>query len=180
MGTSNFHRGNASKIFAFGMECEDEFDYDIEKEDIVECLLEEGFVRGHGVRAMDGDVVAYRPLSCVMYGVEIEATIDIVLHAGYYQGASLDWEMSFSIGYSDWDSLDSTWFSTTVLNDIEEQIADEYNAGLAKIGAPLVLEKLKHFRDELIEHAENALSECTQPLKVAARFSNGETIYTEA
>lgn len=208
MGTSNFARGNTSRVFAVLMnedvyvcsECEayhyeenpgccdgatyeesrasERYDVDDFKYYVRE-VAEQKASNGIQYSDEDGsdndrnycatDLFSYR--ASKWYGdIEVEVQIVAKMVSGYYEGASLDFDVTVFDGYefSDRD------------NSVEYLFGNNcscMNQGLLKIQqrhAERWVDKAKY---QLIELVEQVFEQVSIPLKVVGTFSNGETIY---
>lgn len=186
MSTSNFHNVNASAIFA--CELEQKYDYD----DLVDNLQIE-FPQGRNTNIIDPDELRSYPSRII--GVDditkeykhfgLEVCIYPLIRSGYYQGCNLDW---FIKVYMDGDELD---YPTN--GDIMEQVSEVKDALIHVLEmedvykSPKQIEKMSFglanyinkCTAKLVDKVEEVFSRYSTPLKVAARFSNGETIYTK-
>lgn len=168
-GTGNFYNKNATHIFAFGMNTEDNEDdgeynsdqHQIDYEDQISYIIEElskipGFIEGE-YDFDDNRNFSGRSLGAVSVNIsnknDTSVQIICIARSGYYEGANLDWELKFTgpDGY-DIDSPD----------DIPQR---SYAT------------KLQRAADALVKKVEKVYARCTTPYGVSARFSNGETIY---
>lgn len=183
MGTSNFHNKNASRVFA--IEIEDDFDYEDAKSNIQYALLAFNNVKGISVRTSDDRANSeLRSFPAVKiaelwarYSInDIEFTLEVnaVVRSGYYAGANFDWETRF---YSDesWDGgLEDGFYD---IRDIQNNYF--FKTKGSYVYANAVNQWLKRDLKRMIDIIEGVYSDFTTPLAVAARFSNGETIYTK-
>lgn len=168
-GTGNFYNKNATHIFAFGMDTEDNGDdgeynsdqHQIDYEDQISYIIEElskipGFSEGE-YDFDDNRNFSGRSLGAISVNIsnknDTGVQIICVARSGYYEGANLDWELKFTgpDGY-DIDSPD----------DISQR---SYAT------------KLQRAADALVKKVEKVYARCTTPYGVSARFSNGETMY---
>lgn len=186
MGTSNFARGNTSRVFAVLMnedvyvcsECE-AYHY----EENPECCEGATFKEeSRAVESYDVDDFKYyvrevadnnRPFGIrynkedgsdlfsyrmnKMYGdIEVEVQIVAKMVSGYYEGASLDYVTAIS--HDDFYYSDMSDGMKVIQQRNAERWADKA-------------------KDQLIELVEQVFEHVSMPLKVVATFSNGETIY---
>jgi hypothetical protein len=212
MGTSNFARGNTSRVFAVLMDvdvwicsecgvmhdyqpevCENECegatfressmpveDYDVTdfKDYILEVAeqkatkdvlysQEDGSDRDRNYCA--SNLFSYR--ASKWYGdIEIEVQIVAKMVSGYYEGASLDFDVTVFDGYEFSDSD----------NSVEYLFGNNcscMNQGLLKIQQRHAERWVDRAKSELIVLIEQVFEQVSMPLKVVGTFSNGETIY---
>lgn len=178
MGTGNFYNKNANKIFA--CELRDEFDYDClidnirsrfreeEKKGVLTYYKEDHYEKDSD-RSYCGKVIASIRMCDKHYKLtDVSIEVDIIVRSGYYEGVNLDWE---AVVVLDNDKIN---------HDEEVEVygygsdkEDAYYTTLIKRYAEKALAKA-------IALVETVFEESSTPLKVKARFSNGETWYEEA
>jgi hypothetical protein len=200
MGTSNFYNKNASRVFAVLMDYEqpiidedgnetdetgyispDQWEYDDFISDIKSILnncpmffrADEGN-NSHNLRSFEGRVLGSYIEDRTLLNVSLEVQITCILRSGYYEGANLDWEITYYIDGYEHDEIGNA------VEEWEYQANKEFNQGLCKIHKSNAEASLTQLTDKLIEHVENIYTEASMPLKVVARFSNGETMYERA
>lgn len=176
MATSNFYNENASRIFA--AECAEEFDY----EDLVSNLeyalreLDESFSSGRAGDYIDNSskILDFSLNDTFDYvdGTSIEVVIHPVIRSGYYSGVNLDYIFDYFIDGSEVESDDCI---KDYLVDFEGY--SELKALKTSVSRFKRLDKIK---EKLAAKLEKIYADYTTPLVVAARFSNGETIYEKA
>ena len=172
MGTSNFARGNTSRVFAVLMDEQDDV------EDFVEFVREvaqESAPKDIQYSQEDGrdrnasNLFSYRMSK--WYGdLEVELQIVAKMVSGYYEGASLDFEFTIFDGYEFSDSD----------NSVENLFGNNcscMNQGLLKIQQRHAEVWVDRAKDQLIALTEQVFEQVSMPLRVVATFSNGETIY---
>lgn len=195
MGASNFHTVNAYNTYAVLMDYEQEtFDDEgnvtgtesvsadyWDTEDLISNLTYSAKEKIKDLPFTFGDVHSIDPhelrsyssrkLFCLTATRElaecnIHLEINCVLRSAYYEGATLDWYIT--------DSLDDL--------DIEQTIKLEtyLPIGMIKIQTKHVTAWYEKTKQQLIDTVEEIFRENSTPLTVAARFSNGETIYQKA
>lgn len=197
MGTSNFSRANASKVYAIYPDYEmvDEDEQPMEDEWWYEDQL--GNVKGElkhlkefteagkndrtkrDNRSYPSSLLGNMK-SCKWYkhndtNIPAEVSIDVIVTSGYYEGASFDWE---DPEYSVNDTFDDPEDIQGLRDDLEYyyDVPEEESLELANtISAYLVSEK-----DRLVDMIEKVFEDMTTPLNVVGTFSNGETIYAKA
>jgi hypothetical protein len=214
MGTSNFSRGNTSRVFAVLMNEEVEFSIcsecgehhyeeqercdngcedsvlEIQNEsraveryeiddfmDYVREVAKESAPKDIQYSKEDGsdrdrnycghDLFSYRMSK--WYGdIEIEVQIVAKMVSGYYEGASLDFDVTVFDGNSFSDSDDA------VLYAFDQSDMNEGMKVIQQRHAELWVDRAK---SELIILIEQVFEQVSMPLRVVATFSNGETIY---
>jgi hypothetical protein len=200
MGTSNFYNKNASKTFAVLMGYEqpiidedgnetdqtewrspDEWDYDDFISNIQSTLKESPYYwrpeignNSHNLRSFEGRILGSYIEGKTLLNVSLEVQITCILRSGYYEGANLDWEITYYIDGYEHDDIDNA------IEEWEYQANKDFNIGLCRIHKAKAEEYLNQTRDKLIEHVEKVYTEASMPLRVVARFSNGETMYERA
>jgi hypothetical protein len=101
--------------------------------------------------------------------VNVQVNINCVARHAYYEGASLDWYVTCTIGNE-----------TELIDDMDYEINEwmsYMNAGLRTIQSRNIESWATSVKDSLIEIVEEIFTENSTPLVVTARFSNGETVY---
>jgi hypothetical protein len=207
MGTSNFARGNASKVFAVLMnedvwicsecgsyhyeespECCEGATYEeesrgVEQFDVddfmyyIREVAEQKAPKDVRYSEEDGsdndrnycghDLFSYRMSK--WYGdIEIEVQIVAKMVSGYYEGASLDFDVTVFDGNSFSDS------DNAVLYAFDQSDMNEGMKVIQQRHAERWADKIK---TQLIALTEQVFEQVSMPLKVVATFSNGETIY---
>ena len=182
MATSNFYNNNANNIYAIIPENEyDAFIYDYIIDNISNDL--EAFTK-NSKAYLDYSNKHYRDASLIevirvtdeVAGVPFTVSIEVLMRSGYYEGANLDYEINYNIGSVEFDDITDTfqaYFDVASWNY-------GMNKGLATIQAKNASNRLEAMSEELIGNVEKILKEnCTHILRVSARFSNGETWYSE-
>jgi len=175
MSTSNFHNVNASRIFA--CELADEFDYEDLVENLQAALADlpnDYSFSGHDpheLRSYPSRVITGLALSKSYQDFSVDLELSIIIRSGYYAGCNLDWDLVYKI---EGEPVFETEFYEPIRDytDCSEQMA-LYKSEFARKWA----EKTER---ELIRQVEAIFRQFSTPLRVAARFSNGETIYEEA
>jgi hypothetical protein len=186
MGTSNFHRVNASKIYAVLMNQpadEDGEYYAPEEWEIDEFV---GFLREllgevqdadfypdgndpHELRSYPSHVIGRIITEANFAGGLIPARIIVtcVMRSGYYEGACLDWHYTEEVNDEEIDG--------------DFDITD-YDLTNEEMGVALF--NIEHWADgeykRLTTFVEKVYSDLSNPMEVVATFSNGETIYKMA
>lgn len=200
MGTSNFHNINARNVYAVLMNYEapvvdeegnetDELEYHTpdtwEVDDFI-CLIKEDAEEladksnfsYHGT--IDPDPHELRSYSSIplfqffrhrKFGdIGVSVNINCVARVGYYEGANLDWYVTYNICGDDTDEID---FLSSM------QHYSYMPAGMIKIQAKNAELWAAMITDELIDATEEFFKKNSMPLGVTARFSNGETVYSK-
>ena len=182
MATGNFYSINARNIYAVYQENEhDDFIYDDVKNNISNDLVTYvksseaylGYSDNNYVDACLFDVVS---LTEEVAGIPISVDIELLMRSGYYEGANLDYEIMYEVDNVKFDDISEAW---QAFYDVATWDYD-MNKGLATIQAKNASKRLESMCDKLVENVEKILKEnCTHVLQVSARFSNGETWYSE-
>jgi len=185
MGTSNFYNKNAKDIYAVLMnEYEnDEHVYPDEWEcdDLIDNTTYELESKGYtkvgkwdNDRNFSGLILAEKTIYKSFGDVEVGFTIKAFLRSGYYDGANLDWELYNYEGYED--------DYGSIVDDMQSYMEESYdmNRGMVMIQTKHAENWIDTEIQKEINILENFYQEiCQHKLGVAARFSNGETIYTK-
>lgn len=157
MATSNFYKKNAKLYYAI----EDEADVDFIKFKLSEMGYKTIDEFRNNVR-----FIAEKEVGCDM----VWGVIKVIVRAGYYDGANIDWEAY----YMDYEGKEFG------LNDFKDGYYDyllEYDEKeLAKKLNKEQKETKKILKKE-INLLEKTLKRITTPLKLSYVFSNGETFY---
>jgi hypothetical protein len=174
MGTSNFARGNTSRVFAVLMDEQDDvedfvdFVREVAKESApkdIQYSKEDGSDRDRNYCA--SNLFSYRMSK--WYGdLEVELQIVAKMRSGYYEGASLDFEFTIFDGDSFSDSDDAVLYAFD---------QSDMNDGMKVIQQRHAERWVDRAKDQLIALTEQVFEQVSMPLKVVATFSNGETIY---
>lgn len=189
MGTSNFHKVNASQYYSVFFEADEEnegFQDDFWYDDQIDCirsfLNEKGFSLKvyskdpHELWSFPSSVIGSISEYKRICNVEFQINMYAVVRSGNYDGFVLDWFYEVGIeGNCDIDCFpDLEQLSDTIsyYGDVSE--------GMGKIQAKNALKWLNKTVDSLIETTEDCFEKITTPLVVTAQFSNGETIYQKA
>jgi hypothetical protein len=200
MGTSNFHNVNARNVYAVLMNYEQPvLDDNGEETDVMaECVPEywecEDFMNmlkeeaqelapmlGIGCHhTCDNDPHELRSYSSIplfqfytnkKFGdVDVTVNINCVVRVAYYEGANLDWYITYDACGINMDEID-------FLADMEWQ--SYMPAGMVKIQCKNAERWASETADYLIETVEEFYKKKSMPLTVTAQFSNGETIYSK-
>ena len=127
------------------------------------------------LRSYPSQLLGVKSIDREFMDVWAEVHIVSTIRSGYYQGASLDWSVSIFMRNDEYDM-------GTFEDCYDEHLAwlSDHSSGLCKANAPKLLAWVNQAKDELVEELEKLYEQLSTPLRVAARFSNGETIYTEA
>jgi len=185
MSTANFYHGNTSNIFAVLMSntCNDEFGFDDLKSCIAEKLSEnldntalDTFSTSHKQnfdRNFQGSHLYDLNTQKTFGDMTISIEVSMILREAYYDGASLDYDLSFSTDWS--DDFESYEDAVT-----EAAYQSDMNAGLKVIQSRNIEEWVSVTKDALIELTEKIFGEVSTPLNIAGIFSNGEAVYSKA
>ena len=200
MGTSNFHNVNARNVYAVLMdyECQvvdeegnetDEFEYcspgvwecdefkAFLKEDAQELAPTLGIGYHHTCDDDPHELRSFCSLDLFQFycsktfgDAEITVNINCVMRVGYYEGANLDWFITYDVMGNNTDELD---FLSTM------QWYSNMPQGMITIQAKNAERWASETADYLSNCVEEFYKKKSMPLAVAARFSNGETIYSK-
>lgn len=182
MATGNFYNNNASNIYAIFQENEfDDFIYDDVKDNILNDL--DAYVKNSKACLgysnnyyRDASMVEVIELTDEIAGVPLTVSIELLMRSGYYEGANLDYEINYNIESVEFDDITDTFQAYFDVATYSFGLSE----GLATIQAKNASNRLEAMRSELVENVEKILKEnCTHVLQVSARFSNGETWYSE-
>lgn len=172
MGTSNFYNKNANQVYACLMGDVEEFEilnFKLDVSDMISELPYEFYEEDtyDNNRSFCGHYLCRIESSKIIGNVELIVSLKVVLRSGYYDGANLDWEIE----------CDNTEYNC--ISDYIEDAFDysEMNAGLKVIHKSKATDWIEEIQEKMINDVEKVFAKITQPLKVVARFSNGETIY---
>lgn len=182
MATGNFYNRNASNIYAIFQEDEfDDYIYDDVKANISNDL--EAYTKnsdaclGYANKYYrDASLIDIIELTDEVAGVPFTVSIEVLMRSGYYQGANLDYEINYnieSVEFDEWEDAFQAYIDVATYDF-------GMSKGLATIQARNASNRLEAMSEELVENVEKILKEnCTHVLQVSARFSNGETWYSE-
>ena len=175
MSTSNFHNVNANRIFA--CELADEFDYEDLLENLRSALSEvpvDYTFDGndpHELRSYPSRVITGLALSKSYQNFSVDLELSIIIRSGYYAGCNLDWDLVYKIE-------GEPVFETEFYEPIRDYSACSERMALYK--SEFARKWAEKTERELIRQVEAIFRQFSTSLRVAARFSNGETIYEEA
>jgi hypothetical protein len=200
MGTSNFHNVNARNVYAVMMNYEqpvldddgeetDEMEdcapelwecndfMDMLKEDAKELAPLKGFSYHDTCDTDPHELRSYNSIPLFQFyknkkfgDVDVTVSINCVVRVAYYEGANLDWFITYDACGINMNEID-------FLADMEWQ--SEMPAGMIKIQCKNAENFASNTADELIEVVEDFFKKSSMPLGVTARFSNGETHYAK-
>lgn len=195
MSTCNFHLQCASKYYVLSsyveeMNEQDEkeivskewYHWDDDTERIMEVAGRKGYTRyipgTYKARPMDDSICS----KYFYFGNEcLECYIG--LNNGYYEGATIDYDMRWGdYGWlSDYDTADD------FIHDIVEGILTEksdygyWNEGMCTIQRPNLYKKLSGIVSAMIDEAGSICNDCCdEKLVIVGMFGNGEAIYERA
>jgi hypothetical protein len=175
MATSNFHNVNANKIFACKLE--DEWDYNHFISNIKSELKNSKYYfteNGNDdseLRSYPSSVIGTIISSKQYKDFEAEIKLTVIVRSGYYEGINLDWQIGYSVGAGETDEIDFAQ-DLEYVADYSPEKAKQF-AGYAEKWAEVETEVIVNFIEEVFENYST-------PVRVVARFSNGETIYQNA
>lgn len=182
MGTSNFYYRNAKALYPLftGMD-EDEakmFDYVEESQSIAEHIDElfnldiVEFERHDDDRNFPARSLGRKTIGKYFGDISVGIEVTIILRAGYYEGACLDYEFRY-MDVDVYNSVDevTAWYDYT---------DTEMNAGMCAIQERNARKWLEEQKDKLTEEIESVFAKITTPYRCIGRASNGETFYEKA
>ena len=175
MSTSNFHNVNASRIFA--CELADEFDYADLVENLGSALSEvtvDYTFEGNDpdeLRSYPSRVITGLALSKSYQDFSVDLELSIIIRSGYYAGCNLDWDLVYKIE-------GEPVFETEFYEPIRDYSACSERMALYK--SEFARKWAEKTERELIRQVEAIFRQFSTSLRVAARFSNGETIHEKA
>ena len=182
MATANFYNKNASYIYAIIPKNEhDYFIYDDVEDNISNDLKDytensKAYLGYSNKYYRDASLIEVVSITDEVAGIPLSVDIEVLMRSGYYEGANLDYEISYRAESVEFDDLSEAY---QAYFDVATYDFD-MNKGLAKIQARNAVNRLEAMSEELIENVEKILkANCTHVLQVVARFSNGETLYSE-
>lgn len=119
--------------------------------------------------------------------IEVECKITASMVGAYYEGASLDWDFEIYNG-GEWVAVENGYYTTTeedVVKDLfdvgySEHTYSEMGSGLRTIHSKTATKWAEKTKTELVDLVESIFEQVSNPLKVVATFSNGETVYENA
>lgn len=102
--------------------------------------------------------------------VEIEVYVSARIRSGYYEAATLDWDLEVIV---DGNNVN--------IEDLRESFLyyTDMNKGLAVIQSKNAESWAENIKDELIEIIESIFKQFSDEYSLAYRFSNGETGYSK-
>lgn len=209
MGATNFYNGNASRIYAFGMnkyvtqediEANEWEELDIKEGDFSEVLTEMDYEdsisnvscelssKGYHTeldKYFEKEIeneIGRKTYYFEYCGLELSVTIYAQVYSGYYEGASFDWYAKCGIKFrcSDYRiEHDLTGRYALCEDDILYENPLE-NMGLSKIHAKRIIKKIYDKLKEVSSELEDVFKQfCEHELVRDGIFNNGEAIYHE-
>ena len=182
MATANFYNKNASNIYVIFQENEyDDFIYQDARDNISNDLEvytknSKAYLGYSNNNYIDDYLIEVVSITEEVAGIPLSVDIEVLMRSGYYEGANLDYEINYRADSVEFDDLSEAF---QAYFDVATYDFD-MNKGLATIQAKNAANRLEAMSEELIENVEKILkANCTHVLQVSARFSNGETWYSE-
>jgi hypothetical protein len=173
MGTSNFHNVNANQIFA--VKLEDEWDYYDLKDNLLHEFKKLDYDERKNERPED-ELRSYPAVVLCLQSkfkkindVEVGVSIRVIIRNGYYEGCNLDWLTN--------EYINGNWQNTIEVTEIAEALNEEIEEDERVKTISEFQSFIETTKNELITEVEKVFQEFSTPLKIKARFSNGETIY---
>lgn len=116
--------------------------------------------------------------------IEVDCKITASMVGAYYEGASLDWDFEIYNG-GEWVAVENGFYTTTEKSIIDDLFSVGYNdcygsdmsSGLRTIQSKNATKFAEKTKTEMVDLVESIFEQVSNPLKVVATFSNGETIY---
>jgi len=191
MATSNFYKVNADKYYAVHMNDEDgnyhDIDFEIETERIDQELESRGYesVNSKYAPRRTDDAQFLGELSVSDPEDLFDIGVTVLLRAGYYEGATLDWEMNI-IPPMEWEDFSD--FMSLSLKDQRDMVYNELlEAGDRGYIDRKHLKQYEQITDGLIEAIESVIERvhrdfgqiAQRTFGLVARASNGEAFYRE-
>ena len=205
MSTPNFSLNNASRYFVFGMpvyytqevidenglnqdlldhydEIDTEANYEADRENVAYELKAKGW-RDIDEHDYDRNYPTHffsektKTIQCGDHRMDI--TIQAGCTSGYYEASIFDWFVVVKL-YKKEDYYYETYDYVYGDFNADDVIRDDWydNAGLSKIHATHIINKIESVIKELSSEAELAFSMyCDEEMGLACLFSNGEAIY---
>ena len=182
MATGNFYNKNAYNIYAIFQEDEfDDFIFDAVKDSVSNELgayvkNSEAYLGYSNNYYEDATLFEVVSITDYIAGIPLSVDIELLMRSGYYEGANLDYEIRYYVDIIEFDDISEAWqaYFDVAIWDFD------MNKGLATIQAKNAVKRLENISVELVENVEKILKDnCTHVLQVSARFSNGETWYSE-
>lgn len=178
MGTPNFMNKNASKHFV--LEFEDDIEFDIQKENFQDFLMENGFDVDDSTpqddnRSYPSICIASKSIEKTIADNNIEVIIHVIIRSGYYAGVNLDWDIQI-------ETDNSSFYNEDVTPDqvFDDFIDLQFSEGFAKIQSKNVVKWIYKTIPTLIEEVETIYENVSETYNRVAVFSNGEAIYEKA
>lgn len=176
MSTGNFHSINNRGIFA--LRCDNEFDYDDHISNIEYAFNNSPYSfwddgnDPHELRSYSSKVIGRLNDGTEYLGVGVDVTAVLVVRSGYYEHCNADFHFHIEVDGIEVDTDVS-------VEDIYDQI--EYRAGVSEKKArqfsKYMIAYINKKVEEMSDYIEEQLKGLSEPLRVAAKFSNGETMY---
>lgn len=175
MSTPNFSLKNASKYFV--IEINDDFDYEIEKDNIQNYLSEHGYdideyTPKDDNRSYPSRVIASKTITKQYCNYPIDVEILIVVRAGYYAHMNLDYSIKIN-GFID-SFIDEIPLKEWLIDDFEYL---GYSKGFSTIQAKNVMNFIENSIETLKKETEEHFSKLSDSYICTANFLNGEAIY---
>lgn len=184
MGASNFYYKNANRLYPVFTDMDDAerewFDYSEECLNLAEYIDDEivfdsieneprGYERNYPER-----LLGYKDVSKTFGDVTVEVRLSVIIRAGYYDGACLDYEFYYFADSIDSESIDD------VASDWYEYTDTRMNAGMCAIQQRNAEKWLSKAEAMLTDQIESAFAKVTTPYDRIGTASNGETFYKKS
>jgi len=185
MGTSNFHNENATRIYA------DECDYEGAYEDLVSNVRYSLQAKDEAKTiqftfdddiSLDSELRSFpaRSIGTVyenfsFLNADINVELIPLVRSGYYEGANLDYEVSFILEGENFESI------TDLISAIQDYPEDyDTTPGLIAIHSNNLQNRLEKSFNTLVEETEATFAELTIPLIRLGGLSDGTSVYEAA
>lgn len=182
MGTSNFH-SNSDTIYVIDYGA-DEFMWEEATTHLGELVhvldsaftYDEDITSADELRSFPTSSVGYFEFDFCYLNLTFTLRVNIFIRSGYYEAANLDIEYEWLI---DWDNHYGNLESVNCIIDEINSDPTTYDIqpGLWSIHSHRLAKHLEQLQSTSLEHVHPILNQVSTPYGVAARFSNGETIY---
>ncbi|MBM5783053.1 MAG: hypothetical protein FJ368_06525 [Pelagibacterales bacterium] len=168
MASPNFYNKNTTNIFAVAIE--NEFHYEDLKENLQNFFKRIGFHcidESDNRRVFFGQYVAEKRVDFHNKEQSISLHMKPIIRCGYYSGVNLDFDFIIS------GQCDFTFFNDFVIEDYEDLATYKPARGFKTL-----LKKAKQALAQEVKAIEQIFANNSEALRVSAKFSNGETIYS--
>lgn len=181
MSAPNFARTNTDALYCIFSQ--DEWEYEHTRNYALFALKEKGWDAADG---WDGDryycgrYFAEKSVTIPLHESEFRIAVKAKTVSGYYEGGTFDFDVFLNFMPYDW-RIDIDYSEDEIVP--ERCIADDWygNAGLNKIHARRICDKIERIVQDLKDEAEEVFKKCCdRKLVCGGIFSNGEAVYYDA